>query len=114
MGSRRDNPLMFACAHPRPVRVSLPMLPQPVEPALPAKAGEAAVFPSPRLMNLDGSFPPSFPFKAAFSSFPAMPKKGNNLKVTIFSYLSLRKCSSEFGENVHNFPTIAPFDFCQK
>lgn len=66
-----------------------------------------------RLVYLGESFPPSFPFKAVFSSLPAIPKKGNNLKVTIFSYLSLRKRGSEFGENVRNFPTIGPFDFCQ-
>lgn len=63
--------------------------------------------------GLSQLFPPCSPFKGAFTSLSALPKKGNNLKVTIFSYLSLRKHGSEFGENVHNFPTIAPFDFCQ-
>lgn len=64
-------------------------------------------------MDPSGSFPPRSLFKGAFSSLPALRKEGNNLKVTIFSYLSLRKRGSELGENVHNFPTIAPFDFCQ-
>lgn len=64
-------------------------------------------------MDPSRSFPPHSLFKGAFSSLPALRKEGNNLKVTIFSYLSLRKRGSELGENVHNFPTIAPFDFCQ-
>lgn len=73
MGSRRDNPLRFVHAHPRLVRASLPVLPQAVEPALPAKAGEAAVSHQRGWGTLSGlflllsllrqRFPPSQPYQ---------------------------------------------------
>lgn len=73
MRSRRDNPLRFECAHPCPVRASLPLLPQAVEPTLPAKAREAAVSHWRGWCNLAGlflllsllrpCFPPSQPYQ---------------------------------------------------
>lgn len=77
MGSRRDNPLTFVCA--RPVMASLPLLSQLVEPALPAKVGEATA----RHAEADVPwwvFSSSFPFQGSIFLLPSHTKERKQLE----------------------------------